>query len=46
LKNNPRYAAVVSASRDPASSAHGLQNAGYATDPLYAKKLMNVMKQV
>jgi flagellar protein FlgJ len=46
LKNNPRYAAVMSASRDPASFAQGLQNAGYATDPLYAKKLMNVMKQV
>ncbi|WP_158907559.1 flagellar assembly peptidoglycan hydrolase FlgJ [Burkholderia sp. L27(2015)] len=46
LKNNPRYAAVVSASRDPASFAQGLQNAGYATDPLYAKKLMSVMKQV
>ena len=46
LKNNPRFAAVVQAARDPASFAHGLQNAGYATDPLYAKKLMSIMKQM
>jgi flagellar protein FlgJ len=46
LKSNPRYAAVVQAARDPASFAHGLQNAGYATDPQYAKKLMSIMKQM
>jgi peptidoglycan hydrolase FlgJ len=46
LKNNPRFAAVVQAARDPASFAHGLQNAGYATDPLYAKKLLSIMKQM
>lgn len=46
LKSNPRFAAVVQAARDPASFARGLQNAGYATDPLYAKKLMSIMKQM
>jgi flagellar protein FlgJ len=46
LKGNPRFAAVVQAARDPAAFAHGLQNAGYATDPLYAKKLLSIMKQM
>jgi flagellar protein FlgJ len=38
LKSNPRYASVVN-SRDVHSFAHGMQQAGYATDPNYAKKL-------
>lgn len=45
LTNNPRYAAVVSAgSADEA--AHGLQRAGYATDPAYGHKLVQIMKKV
>lgn len=46
LTSNPRFAAVVQAARDPASFARGMQNAGYATDPLYAKKLMSIMKHM
>jgi flagellar protein FlgJ len=46
LKNNPRYASVVSGSRDAASFAHGMQRAGYATDPHYAKKLISIMQQM
>jgi flagellar protein FlgJ len=46
LKNNPRYAPVVSASRDAAGFAHGMQKAGYATDPHYAKKLISIMRQI
>jgi len=46
LTSNPRFAAVVQAARDPASFARGMQNAGYATDPQYAKKLMSIMKHL
>ena len=46
LKNNPRYAPVVHASRDAAGFAHGMQKAGYATDPQYAKKLISIMRQI
>jgi peptidoglycan hydrolase FlgJ len=46
LNSNPRFAAVVQAARDPASFARGMQNAGYATDPHYAKKLMSIMRQL
>ncbi|WP_250452607.1 flagellar assembly peptidoglycan hydrolase FlgJ [Caballeronia sp. ATUFL_M2_KS44] len=46
IKSNPRYAPVVEASRDVAGFAHGMQKAGYATDPQYAKKLISIMKQI
>ncbi|MDS0795623.1 flagellar assembly peptidoglycan hydrolase FlgJ [Burkholderia pseudomultivorans] len=46
LKNNPRYAGVLSASRSVEGFAHGLQKAGYATDPNYAKKLISIMQQI
>jgi flagellar protein FlgJ len=42
LKNNPRYAAVVG-SQDAATFARGLQQAGYATDPMYAAKLERII---
>jgi len=45
LTTNPRYAGVVAAnSADEA--AHGLQRAGYATDPAYGEKLVRIMKKV
>ena len=43
MKNNPRYAAVVAAGKDASGFAHGLQRAGYATDPAYATKLAKVI---
>jgi peptidoglycan hydrolase FlgJ len=45
LVTNPRYTNVLSA-RDPAEAAHGLQRAGYATDPEYGGKLVRIMKQM
>lgn len=42
LKNNPRYAAVLG-SQDAATFARGLQQAGYATDPMYASKLERII---
>jgi peptidoglycan hydrolase FlgJ len=48
LKSNPRYAAVLSASqgKSAAGFAAGMQRAGYATDPHYARKLMSIMQQM
>jgi flagellar protein FlgJ len=46
LKNNPRYASVINGSRTAESFAQGMQRAGYATDPHYAKKLMSIMQQM
>jgi flagellar protein FlgJ len=43
MKNNPRYAGVVSAGADAQGFAQGLQKAGYATDPAYASKLTKVI---
>lgn len=45
LAGNPRYADVVSAT-DPAEAAHGLQRAGYATDPQYGSKLVRIMQKL
>ncbi len=44
LKSNPRYASVINTSRSAESFAQGMQRAGYATDPHYAKKLLSIMK--
>jgi len=43
LSSNPRYGQVIANSHDAASFAHGLQKAGYATDPHYAAKLSNII---
>lgn len=45
LTSNPRYASVRMAP-DAAEAAHGLQRAGYATDPAYGDKLVRIMKQL
>lgn len=45
LTSNPRYANVL-ATKDAAEAAHGLQRAGYATDPQYGAKLTRIMKQM
>ncbi|KVE33296.1 flagellar assembly peptidoglycan hydrolase FlgJ [Burkholderia sp. TSV86] len=46
LKNNPRYAGVLNAGQSVEGFAHGMQKAGYATDPAYAKKLISIMQQI
>ncbi len=45
LVTNPRYANVL-ATENPAEAAHGLQRAGYATDPGYGGKLVRIMQQM
>jgi flagellar protein FlgJ len=45
LQNNARYQNVIAQGRDAAGFAQGLQQAGYATDPNYAQKLMSVIRQ-
>ncbi len=42
LSANPRYAAVLG-SQDAAGFARALQQAGYATDPMYAAKLERII---
>ena len=42
LNSNPRYASVVG-SRDATAFARSLQQAGYATDPMYAAKLERII---
>jgi flagellar protein FlgJ len=46
LKSNPRYQPVIQASNDPTGFAKGMQQAGYATDPHYASKLIDIMNQM
>ena len=48
LTSNKRYAKAIAAyakSKDADEFARGLQNAGYATDPQYAKPLVSLMKK-
>jgi peptidoglycan hydrolase FlgJ len=46
MGDNPRYAGVMKAAGNGVSSfAHGLQRAGYATDPAYAAKLTSVINE-
>jgi len=44
LSRNPRYDKVINSGGDAAAFAHGLQRAGYATDPMYAAKLTRIIK--
>jgi flagellar protein FlgJ len=46
LKGNPRYAQVINSAHDVIGFANGMQRAGYATDPHYAKKLMSIMQKM
>jgi flagellar protein FlgJ len=43
MKGSPRYREVVSSAGTAQAFAHGLQRAGYATDPAYADKLTRVI---
>jgi len=45
LRSNARYQNVIAQGQDAAGFAQGLQQAGYATDPNYAQKLMSVISQ-
>lgn len=39
LRANPRYGQALAVAGDPQAFANALQNAGYATDPAYARKI-------
>jgi flagellum-specific peptidoglycan hydrolase FlgJ len=43
LVENGRYAAAMSAKNDPRQFARAINQAGYATDPAYASKLIGLM---
>ncbi|MEI6414420.1 MAG: flagellar assembly peptidoglycan hydrolase FlgJ [Pseudomonadota bacterium] len=43
VTGNPRYRQAVAQAGDPASYFEGLQKAGYATDPHYARKLKSIL---
>jgi flagellum-specific peptidoglycan hydrolase FlgJ len=44
LQENSRYRAILQyGANNPAAFARGLQQAGFATDPQYADKLLNIM---
>lgn len=45
MSRNPRYAAVTTAATAE-QGAQALQNAGYATDPHYARKLTSMIQQL
>jgi len=44
LSNNPRYEKVINSAGSPEAFAHGLQRAGYATDPNYGHKLSKIIR--
>ncbi len=43
LQENPRYSAALDVAHSPEAFARRLQEAGYATDPVYASKITGVM---
>lgn len=44
ISENPRYGKVMTA-ENAAQAAYAVQNAGYATDPRYAEKLIQIMSK-
>lgn len=46
LANSPRYAHALNAGDDAHAFARGLKRGGYATDPAYESKLVQVVSQV
>ena len=45
LKSNPRYQSALDSVGDTEEFVSGLQQAGYATDPRYAEKIMDILKR-
>lgn len=46
LQSNPRYENALSNTGDPRAFAAALQEAGYATDPKYADKLISIFDKI
>ena len=44
LTSHPRYQSALEHASDARAFMEGLQNAGYATDPEYADKILNIME--
>ncbi|MGR8919819.1 MAG: glucosaminidase domain-containing protein [Gammaproteobacteria bacterium] len=44
--DNPRYRAAVAAGADESGYLRGLADAGYATDPAYAEKILDILERV
>lgn len=45
LKGNPRYGQALARAGDPVAFVRGLQQAGYATDPRYADKILDILQR-
>jgi len=45
VKSNPRYQSALQQAGDAKKYLHQLQKAGYATDPLYANKIIDIMQR-
>jgi flagellar protein FlgJ len=45
ISGSPRYVEAIQAQRDAAGYARGIQAGGYATDPMYAAKLTQVINR-
>lgn len=45
VRENPRYSDALTRASDPAAYITALQTAGYATDPSYADKVINIMRR-
>jgi flagellar protein FlgJ len=45
IKNSPRYDAALKSAESPQAYTQELQQAGYATDPRYADKVMNILQR-
>jgi flagellar protein FlgJ len=45
IKTNPRYEMALDTVADPEGYVKGLQDAGYATDPHYADKVINIYQR-
>ncbi|WP_439134338.1 flagellar assembly peptidoglycan hydrolase FlgJ, partial [Pseudomaricurvus sp.] len=45
IKNNSRYQEALKAASDAVEYVKGLQQAGYATDPKYADKIIGIVEQ-
>ncbi len=46
IQNNPRYTQALARAENPRAYAHALQTAGYATDPQYARKILQIHDQI
>lgn len=46
LQDNPRYQDALAAAGNDQDFAFGLQNAGYATDPAYADKILAIVQRL